>query len=105
MGIRIKEGTRSKGGLNEMPSTPRPRPPKPQKVSKLELLSKIKVKVLSCGFLETSEIDHIRHWDAEALGNSFKNHLIIAVEKLPESSEIEIEIRRRVAVRPIKESK
>ena len=68
-------------------------------IVEMELLYKIKVKVLSCGFMETSEIDHIKHWDAEALGNSFKNHLIIAVEKLPESSEIEIEIRRNVGKR------
>lgn len=70
--------------------------PTNKEINRLELLSKIKVKVLSHGFMETSEIDHIKHWDAEALGNSFKNHLIIAVEKLPESSELEIEIRRNV---------
>jgi len=62
----------------------------------LELLSKIKVKVLANGFMETSEIEDIRHWDAESLGDSFKKHLIIAVEKLPDSSELEIEIRRKV---------
>jgi len=27
--VRIKEGKRKKGGLNEMPTTPRPNPPKP----------------------------------------------------------------------------
>ena len=62
----------------------------------MELLSKIKVKVLANGFMETSEIEDIRHWDAESLGDSFKKHLIIAVEKLPDSSELEIEIRRKV---------
>lgn len=62
----------------------------------MELLSKIKVKVLANGFMETSETEDIRHWDAESLGDSFKKHLIIAVEKLPDSSELEIEIRRNV---------
>ncbi|MBA7643221.1 hypothetical protein ES703_50940 [subsurface metagenome] len=62
----------------------------------MELLSKIKVKVLANGFIETSEIEDIKHWDAESLGDSFKKHLIIAVEKLPDSSELEIEIRRNV---------
>ena len=65
----------------------------------MELLYKLKVKILANGFMETSEIDHIKHWDVESLGDSFKRHLIIAVEKLPKSSEIEIEIRRRVGVR------
>ena len=65
----------------------------------MELLSKIKVKVLTNGFMETSEIDHIKHWDAESLGDSFKRHLIIAVEKLPALSEVEIEIRRNVGER------
>ena len=62
----------------------------------MELLSKIKVKVLANGFMETSKIEDIKHWDAESLGDSFKKHLIIAVEKLPDSSELEIEIRRNV---------
>ncbi|GAH68940.1 unnamed protein product [marine sediment metagenome] len=34
--VRIKEGGRSKGGLNEMPTTPRPNPPKPMGVKKNE---------------------------------------------------------------------
>ena len=70
-------------------------PPGYKEVNRLELLSKIKVKVLTNGFMETSEIDHIKHWDAESLGDSFKRHLIIAVEKLPALSEVEIEIRRK----------
>ena len=64
-----------------------------------ELLSKIKVKVLTNGFMETSEIEDIKHWDAESLGDSFKRHLIIAVEKLPALSEVEIEIRRNIGKR------
>jgi len=32
--IRIKEGNRSKGGLNEIPTTPRPEPPKPQGIKR-----------------------------------------------------------------------
>lgn len=32
--IRIKEGDRSKGGLNEMPTAPRPKKPKPMGVKK-----------------------------------------------------------------------
>lgn len=99
MGIGIKEGTRSKGGLNKVPTTSRPGRPKAQKVDRLELLSKIKVKVLANGFMETSEIDDIRHSEADGVGNSFKNHIIIAIEKLPVSSEIEVEIRRRVGQR------
>ena len=68
-------------------------------IVEMELLSKIKVKILTNGFMETSEIDHIKHWDAESLGDSFKRHLIIAVEKLPALSEVEIEIRRNVGKR------
>jgi len=34
--VRIKEGKRSKGGLNEMPTTPRPNPPKPMGVKKIK---------------------------------------------------------------------
>lgn len=70
-------------------------PPGYKEANRLELLSKIKVKVLANGFMETSEIEDIKHWDAESLGNSFKKHLIIAVEKLPALSEVEIEIRRK----------
>ena len=66
-----------------------------KEANRLELLSKIKVKVLTNGFMETSEIEDIKHWDAESLGDSFKRHLIIAVEKLPVLSELEIEIRRK----------
>jgi len=36
--VRIKEGKRSKGGLNEMPTTPRPKKPKPMRTKKHTLL-------------------------------------------------------------------
>lgn len=69
-------------------------------VNGLELFNKIKVKILTNGFMETfPDGSRVKHWDAESLGDSFKGHLIIAVEKLPDSSEIEIEIRRNVRVR------